>query len=317
MSSSFRIGRVAGIDIGANWTWLVVLALFVWSLAGGVFPDTNPGLSSATYVVMGVVAALLFFTSLVLHELGHAQQARREGMEVSGVTLWALGGVARFNGMFPSPGAELRVAIAGPAVSLVLGGVFVALALVLRPGSAVDGVVAWLGYINLLLIVFNLIPALPMDGGRVLRALLWRRRGDLAWATGIAAGIGFVLGCAMVAIGLVAGLSGAPGALWIALIGWFVVVAGRAEAQTVALRAALEGVHVRDAMTGSGLAGSPPPGMPQVDADADLATTIAALLQAGTSVAAVVRGGQFLGFLDVARVMRRARDGRPASLAQS
>jgi Zn-dependent protease len=317
MSSSFRIGRIGGIAIDANWTWFAVLAFFIWSLAGGVFPDSNPGLSSTTYAGMGVAAALLFFASLVLHELGHAGQARREGMEVSGVTLWVLGGVARFTGMFPSAGAELRVALAGPAVSLVLGLVFVGLAAVLRPGSAVDGVVAWLGYINLLLLVFNLIPALPMDGGRVLRALLWRARRDLAWATSVAAGVGFVLGCAMVAIGLVAGFSGAFGGLWIAVIGVFVMVAGRTEAQAVALRTTFAGARVRDVMAWCAPGGPPPAGIPQVDADADLVTTIAALLQAGTSIAAVVSGGELLGYLDVARVLDHARSGRPTSLARS
>jgi Zn-dependent protease len=317
VSTSFHIGRIGGIDIDANWTWPLVLTFVVWSLAGGVFPSTNPGLSSGIYLAMGVAAALLFFGSIVLHELGHARQARREGMEVSGVTLWALGGVARFTGTFPSAGAEFRVAVAGPVVSLVLGSGFVALATILRPGSAVDGVVAWLGYINLLLLVFNLIPALPMDGGRVLRALLWRARGDLAWATRVAAGVGFVLGCAMVAVGVVPGLSGAPGALWIAFVGLFVMFAGRAEAQTVALRTALAGLRVRDAMSWSGSGGPPPAGMPKVEADADLATTIAALLQAGTSVAAVVNDGELLGFLDVARVMRGAAGRHPAGLARS
>jgi Zn-dependent protease len=317
MSSSFRIGRVGGIDIDANWTWPLVLAFVVWSLAGGVFPDTNPGLSSGTYLAMGIAAALLFFASIVLHELGHARQARREGMEVSGVTLWALGGVARFTGTFPSAGAEFRVAVAGPVVSLVLGGAFVALAAILRPGSAVDGVVAWLGYINLLLLVFNLIPALPMDGGRVLRALLWRARRDLAWATRVAASVGLVLGCAMVAAGVVAGLSGVPGALWIGFVGLFVMVAGRAEAQMVAMRTALAGVRVRDAMSWSGSGGPPPAGMPQVEPDGDLATTIAALLQAGTSVAAVVEGGELLGFLEVTRVMRAAMSRQPTGLARS
>jgi Zn-dependent protease len=317
MSSSFRIGRVGGVDIDANWTWPLVLAFVVWSLAGGVFPSTNPGLSSATYLAMGVIAALLFFASIVLHELGHARQARREGMEVSGVTLWALGGVARFTGTLPSAGAELRIALAGPVVSLVLGGAFVALAAILRPRSAVDGVVAWLGYINLLLLVFNLIPALPMDGGRVLRALLWRARCDLAWATRVAAGVGFVLGCAMVAVGVVAGLSGMPGALWIAFVGLFVMLAGRAEAQTVALRAALAGLRVRDAMSWSRPGGPPPAGMPKVEADSDLATTIAALLQAGTGVAAVVEDGELRGVLDVADVMRGAARRHPAGLARS
>ena len=318
MSNSFRIGRVGGIEIGANWTSLVVLALLVWSLGGAVFPSTNPGLPSGAYVAMGLAAALLFLASIVLHELGHARQARREGMEVSGITLWALGGVARFTGMFPSASAELRIAPAGPLVSLLLGLVFVALAALLRPGSAVDGVLAWLGYINLLLLAFNLIPALPMDGGRVLRALLWRARGDLAWATSMAAGVGSVLGAAMVALGVVAAFAGrASGGLWLALIGVFVVSAGRAEAQTVALRTTLAGLHVRDAMFWDDSGAPPPYEMPQIDADADLATSVAAVLQAGATTAAVVRDGRVVGFLDVADIVRQGRSGRPAAVAGS
>ena len=128
MNASFELGRIAGVRIGVNWSWLVVFALIVWSLADGVFPSQNPGLSDGTYIAMALVAALLFFTSLLLHELGHALQARREGMEIEGITLWLFGGVAQFKGSFPSAGAEFRIAIAGPLVSLVLGVGFVLLA---------------------------------------------------------------------------------------------------------------------------------------------------------------------------------------------
>jgi Zn-dependent protease len=163
MNGNFTLGRVGGIELRINWSWLVVFALIVWSLAAGVFPSQNPGLSDGGYAAMAVAAAFLFFASLLLHELGHARQALREGMEIDGITLWLFGGVAQFKGSFPSAGAEFRIAIAGPLVSLGLGVGFVLLALAGLP-SAVDGVVAWLGYINLALLVFNLIPALPLDG---------------------------------------------------------------------------------------------------------------------------------------------------------
>lgn len=313
-----RIGRLTGIEIGANWSWLLVVALVVWTLADEVFPSTNPDLSGGTYVAMAIAAALLFSASIVLHELGHARQARREGMEVGGITLWALGGIARFTGMFPSPATEFRVAIAGPAVSLLLGVVFVALAAVFQPGSAVDGVVAWLGYINLLLFAFNLIPALPMDGGRVLRSALWRLRGDLVAATRIAAGVGFALGAVMVAAGLLSGLAGAEASgLWIAIIGAFVMMAGRAEADAVAIRAVLGGHRVHEAMSAMTIAGPPPAELPRVDADADLATSVAAVLQAGATVAAVVERGEVVGLLDVNSVMRRVRQRRPRGLTPS
>jgi Zn-dependent protease len=317
MSSSFRIGRLGGVDVDANWTWVIVLGFVVWSLAAGVFPNSNPGLSSATYLVMAFVASLLFFASIVLHELGHVRQARREGMEVDGVTLWALGGVARFSSMFASAGAELRVAVAGPIVSLVVGGACVALSATLRLGAAVDGVIAWLGYTNLLLLGFNLIPALPLDGGRVLRALLWRARGDLSWATTVAARAGVVIGAVMIAVGFGGGFAGGPGALWIAFVGVFVLVAGRAEAQSVALRASLAGLRVRDAMVPSRIGGAPPPGLPPVDADADLATAVVTLLQTAGGLAAVVEDGELVGFLDAIRIARGAADRRPAGLVRS
>jgi len=114
MSSTLRFGRIAGIDIGAHWTWLLVAVLVVWSLAASVFPDAHPALPAAAHVGMAVVAAVLFFASLLAHELGHAVQARRDGVRVDGITLWVFGGVARLGGQPPSAGAELRIALAGP-----------------------------------------------------------------------------------------------------------------------------------------------------------------------------------------------------------
>ena len=249
MTSSFELGRVAGIRIGINWSLLVVFALIVWSLAAGVFPDQNPGLSDGTYLGMALAAAVLFFGSVLLHELGHAVQARREGMEIDGITLWLFGGVARFKGMFPSAGAELRIAIAGPAVSLALGFLFVALAGFMSLPEAVDGVAAWLGFTNLILLVFNLLPALPLDGGRVLRALIWGARGDFGWATRVSAGIGRGFGFLFIAGGLAMFifLNDFSGA-WLAFIGWFLLGAASAEARYLAVRDALGGLRVRDLM---------------------------------------------------------------------
>src|SRR3712207_3845517 len=144
MNASFSLGRIAGIRVGVNWTWLIVFALITWSLATAVFPDQNPGLSDGAYLVMALTASLLFFSSLLLHEFGHALQARREGMEIEGITLWLFGGVAQFRGMFPSAGAEFRIAIAGPLVSLALGLLFSLGAWAVSITDAVDGVAAWL-----------------------------------------------------------------------------------------------------------------------------------------------------------------------------
>ena len=240
---------VAGIQIGVNWSWAVVFALIVWSLAVGVFPSQNPDLSDGTYIAMALVAAFVFFASLLLHELGHARQARREGMEIEGITLWLFGGVAQFKGSFPGAGAEFRVAIAGPLVSLVLGVVFVLLAVFAGLPSAEDGVVAWLGYINLSLLVFNLLPALPLDGGRVLHSLLWYFKGDLAWATRIAADVGRGFGYLFIAGGVFLFIfQGSFSGAWLAFIGWFLLQAASAEARYIATRQALDGLRVRDLM---------------------------------------------------------------------
>ena len=148
MSSSIRLGRLAGVDVGIHWSWGLIFALLVWSLAAVVYPDTNPGLEDGAYLAMGIVAVLLFFGSLLLHELGHATQAAREGMEIEGITLWIFGGIARFRGFFPSAGAEFRIAIAGPIVSLVIGSVALVAALAIPLPSAIDGVVFWIGYVE-------------------------------------------------------------------------------------------------------------------------------------------------------------------------
>jgi Zn-dependent protease/predicted transcriptional regulator len=249
VSSSFTLGRIAGIRIGVNWTWLIVFALIVWSLAMAVFPDQNPGLGDGVYLAMALVAAIAFFSSLLVHELGHAVQARREGMEIEGITLWLFGGVATFKGMFPSAGAEFRIAIAGPLVSLALGLAFIGAALLITGAEAADGVAAWLGYINLALLVFNMLPALPLDGGRVLRSALWAGRDDFAAATRIAAGIGRGFGYLFIGGGVALFFwADATGGLWLAFIGWFLLGAASGEAAYAAVREAVGDLRVRDVM---------------------------------------------------------------------
>jgi Zn-dependent protease/predicted transcriptional regulator len=247
VGSTFTLGRIAGIPLGVNWSWLVVFALIVWTWATGVFPETNPGYSDATYVALAVVGAILFFGSIVLHEYGHAIQATREGMEIDGITLWLFGGVARFKGNFPSAGAEFRIAVAGPLVSLALGVIFVLLAWLAGLPETVDAVAAWLGYLNLTLLVFNLIPALPLDGGRVLRSILWAAKDDFVWATRIAAAIGRAFGYLFIAAGVAMLIfQGTFSGAWLAFIGWFLLMAASAEDRFTLARQALQGLRVRD-----------------------------------------------------------------------
>ena len=297
MHASVVLGRVAGVEIGVNWSWIIVVGLVVWSLGAVVFPDEVPGLADGAYVAMALIAALLFFASLLLHELGHAVVARREGMEIAGITLWLFGGVARFQGMFPSAGAELRIALAGPAVSLFLGLLFLGVAAAVPLPDAVDGVVAWLGRINLILLAFNMLPALPLDGGRALRALLWLRSGDFMRATRTAGALGRVFGNGLMVLGVVALLAGAPGGLWFVAIGFFLSAAAQAEVSFAGMRTALSGLRVRDAMV------SEPESVP---ADCTLAAFVSGPFARSRHAAyPVVRDGHPLGLLsyrDVALV---------------
>jgi len=248
INGNFSIGRFGGVEVRLNWSLIAVFALIVWSLTEGVFPSTNPGLSHNTYLGMAIVAGVLFLASILLHELGHSWLARHEGIEVDSITLWLFGGVSQFKGRFTSPGAEFRVAFIGPLVSIVLGVIFVLIALA-HPPSYIDGVAAWLGYINLILGVFNLIPASPLDGGRVLHAALWRAKGDFAWATRVASEIGQGFAYLIIGLGLVMFFfQGSFSGAWLAFIGWFLLQGAKAEARYVATEQALSGLRVRDLM---------------------------------------------------------------------
>lgn len=252
MESSFTVMRVRGIPIGAHWSWLLVFGLVVWSLAAALFPATYPGLSDTAYLVMAVVAAVVFFASVLAHELAHALRALREGIRLHGITLWLLGGVAHLRTTPASPGAEFRVAIAGPLVTAVLTVAFGALNLLGdRAGwpGAVQGVVDYLARINLVVLGFNLVPALPLDGGRVLRAWLWHRQRSFTRATASAAAAGRAFGIALVTIGLLGFFTGTGlGGLWFVFLGWFLVQAAQAEAMAAQIRRVLRGVPVRDVM---------------------------------------------------------------------
>ena len=253
MRASFRLGRIAGIRVGVHWSVLVIFALIAWGLAASRFPAVYPEYGTGAYVTAAVLTAVVFFASLLAHEMSHALVARRNGLGVEDITLWLFGGVARLSGEARNPGAELRIAGVGPLVSLLLGVVFFGVAEALR-ASGYQGLVlagfAWLGGINVALAVFNVIPAAPLDGGRLLRSIIWWRTGDRLKATQWASGAGQVFGWVLVALGLVTFFTrGAFGGLWLALIGWFLVGAATAESQQATVRDQLGGLAIRDVMT--------------------------------------------------------------------
>jgi Zn-dependent protease len=240
---SIRLGRLAGIPIGVQPLWLVIVALITVTLGAAYYPDEAPGIAPAAAYMLGLASALLLFGSILLHELGHAVVARRHGVEIEEIDLWLLGGVARMSGYPRQALDELRFAIAGPAVTLLIAALFGAIALAL-PGSALrwlQALVAYQATINAAILVFNLLPAFPLDGGRVARALLWWRRGDISSATETAAAIGRGFGYGMIGLGVLAFAGGGFGGLWIALIGLFVIGAAKAEENGLRVRLALSG----------------------------------------------------------------------------
>jgi Zn-dependent protease len=253
MTASLRLGRIAGIQVGASWSALLIAALIAWSLAGTLLPAQAPGLAPASYWLAGAAGASLFLCSLLAHELGHALVARRVGVRVRGITLWLLGGVAQLEDEPASPGAELRVAIVGPAVSLALAAGFGLAALAGGvaglPALAVV-VAAWLAVGNTALALFNLIPAAPLDGGRVLHGLLWRRHGDRLRASVTATRAGQLVGAGLIVYGLAGAVTGwGIGTLWTALVGWFLITAARQERDHAILRGGLRGLRAADVMT--------------------------------------------------------------------
>lgn len=253
MEENVRLGRIAGIPVGINWSLLVIFWLITWGLADGRFPDQFPGHAAGSYWVAAVATALLFYGSLLAHELGHALVARRHGVAVDGITLWLFGGVARLTGEAASPRAEMRIAGVGPVVSLAVASAAGVTAVALDAVGAAElvvGSVAWLATINVILAVFNLAPAAPLDGGRILRAWLWQRHGDRVRASVASARSGRVFGYLLIGLGLVDFAVGAGiGGLWFVFLGWFLLDAARAEETHVLLRGALAGVRVRDVMT--------------------------------------------------------------------
>jgi Zn-dependent protease/CBS domain-containing protein len=254
LDTDIRLGRIAGIPVGMNWSLLLIFALITWSLAAGVLPAEVRGQPGVLYWAVGLVIALLFFASIVTHELAHAIVARRSGQHVSEITLWLFGGVSKLGGDAGTPAIEATVAIVGPLTSLSVAVVVALVGLAVGAAGAPAILVAglyWLAGINVALGLFNLVPGFPLDGGRLLRALLWRWRGDRVRATSQAAAVGRFFGFALAALGLLEFFvsSDLIGGLWLVFLGWFLRSAAGAEETQVMKTQALSGVRVADLMT--------------------------------------------------------------------
>ena len=255
MKAHIKLGRIFGVAVGLHYSWLIIALLVTLSLRSQ-FASEHPTWEASTIWIVAIITGLLFFVSILLHELSHAAVARLRGIPVRGITLFALGGVAQIEKDAADAKSEFWMGIVGPITSVVIGVVCLALALLLgwnlsaEPNSPPAVMFIWLGYINIALGIFNMIPGFPLDGGRVLRAVVWWITGDANRSTRIAARVGQFVAVGFILLGILRFFSGAGfGGLWIAFIGWFLLDAARASGAQVEITERLTGVRVGDVMT--------------------------------------------------------------------
>ncbi len=251
--NAVEVFRIWGFKIRIDGSWLLIAALIVWSLSASYFPSEVPGRTSTEYLVLGTAAMLLFFATLIAHELAHSLVARTFNIKVGNITLFMFGGVAELESEPVSPKSEFWIAIAGPAMSLALSAGFILASSLLRGIEASPMLIAltdYLGFINLVIAIFNLVPAFPLDGGRVLRAALWKLKGNLIGATRISSAFGTAFGFLLIVIGALSLMSvNVAAGLWQILIGFFVVMASRASLQQLLMNEMLKGETLASAMT--------------------------------------------------------------------
>ncbi len=304
---SIRIARIAGIPVGVSPWWLVIVALFTWLLGASYFPEVIAGVSPGVSYALGLASVLLLFASILAHEFGHALVARRHGIEIEEIDLWLLGGVSRMRGEAHDPGDELRYALAGPAVTAVIAACFGAAALLLPSSTpaVVRALVEYQAFVNAAILVLNMLPAFPLDGGRVLRSLLWRRSGEIGRSTETAASVGRAFGYVMIALGGLEFLSGAPEGLWLGLIGFFIVIAAGQQAMGAQVQAALSGVQASELMSTPVV--SIPEGTSAAEASADWFAPYRY-----TSFPVVDELGRAIGLVSVAQIEALTRPQRAA-----
>jgi Zn-dependent protease/predicted transcriptional regulator len=307
LSASIRLGRWAGIPVGLHYSWFIIAALITLSLAGH-FTATQPGWAQPLTWGVAALTAVLFFLTLLAHEFSHALVAQARGIPVRSITLFALGGIAQLDRDANSAKTEFLVAIVGPITSFVIGFGCIAAARYLgfaveagTGGGVTAAVLGWLGSINILLAVFNLIPGYPLDGGRVLRAILWAIYNDGARATRGAARAGQVVAGLFIAFGLLQFFLGAGlGGLWLAFIGWFLLTASQASYAQVTITERLRDVRVADLMSNDCVA---------VDADTPVQVVVDDLvLRTGRRCIMVSSNGHVLGLLTPNEVRRIERE---------
>lgn len=250
MTPSIRLGRLFGIEIGFNWSLILIFALVTWTLATNVLPIDVPGQSVFAYYATSTAGAVLFYICLLAHEMSHALVARRSGVKVAGITLWLFGGVSRLEGEPASARAEALIAVVGPLTSFVVAAIAFGLYLAASSNALMADLFSWLAVVNVALGLFNLVPAFPLDGGRLLGSLLWWRSGSRQRGVHNAVRVGRVFAYLMIAGGLLEVFLGAvANGVWIVFLGWFLLSAASAEEAGTTMQALLRSVPVSAAMT--------------------------------------------------------------------
>lgn len=303
MENSIRVARVSGIDIGVHYTWIFIFLLVTWSLATGFFPQQLPEVGLATILAISAGSAILLFVSVLVHELSHSFVARSRGNDVKGITLFLFGGVSNIDGEPRSAKSEFLVAIVGPISSVLIGVLcFGLLQVVGGRSSAVAAVLLYLGSVNLILALFNLVPGFPLDGGRVLRAGVWAVTGSLDKATQIASTVGRGIAFLFVLGGLYIAVTGPfISGMWLVFIGWFLSSAAGRAADELRQRRLFRGVHVHDVMEDEPI--TVPASMPVLQVADDY------FVRQGLDSVAVTDGDRrVIGFVTVADLKRRPRE---------
>jgi Zn-dependent protease/CBS domain-containing protein len=296
VESSFTIARIRGIPIGVHYTWLIALCMITWSLAVGYFPMSYPGWAGPTYWLVGAASAILLFVSVLLHELCHSIVAQVRGLAVHSITLFIFGGVSNIEQESEDPQDEFLISVVGPVSSLILAGIFW-LAWKAAPGETgpLSALLGYLALVNFMLAVFNILPGFPLDGGRVLRAILWGSLGSMVRGTIIASRVGQVVAFCFIGYGFWLVLNGELfSGIWIGFVGWFLNSAAESTRRQVVIQEGFRGVRVSSVM-------SPdppfvPPGMPVrelVDSH---------ILQRGLRAIPVAQDGRIVGLVTLSDV---------------
>ncbi len=298
---SFRVARIGAIDIEIHPSWLLILGLVAYTLSDSVFPDRYEHWSRAAYWLVGTTSAVLLFVTVLVHELAHAAVAIRRGVPVPKITLFIFGGVSSLGRQPRTAGEEFAIAAAGPVASLAIATVAFALAVVLGGNEKAEGMLSYLAMVNVLLAVFNILPGFPLDGGRVLRSIVWQRTKSFREATRVAAGVGEFFGYGLMFGGVFLLLGGYTlNGLWLMFIGWFLTGAARNEAQGTQVDAILGRLRARDVMRQEYPIASP--------SDSIQGVVDHHVLQSGERAVIISRDGAVLGILSVSDIKHVPRE---------